>query len=103
MGSIATARIGSASAAANQNRRVISRSSLSSSGPAPVGFTNTGSRTFAVPWTLVGGPAFSLPLLQVSGLPCGVQLMGFEGGDAALFALARHLLESGRARQDAPA
>jgi Asp-tRNA(Asn)/Glu-tRNA(Gln) amidotransferase A subunit family amidase len=66
---------------------------LASSGPAPQGLSNTGSRSFAVPWTLIGGPAFSLPLLQAQGLPCGVQVMGFAGQDAELFGLARHLLE----------
>jgi Asp-tRNA(Asn)/Glu-tRNA(Gln) amidotransferase A subunit family amidase len=76
---------------------------LSSSGPAPIGLANTGSRTFAVPWTLVGGPAFSLPLLEVNGLPCGVQLMGFAGGDAALFGLAQHLLDAAQAGAGAPA
>src|SRR5690606_35279682 len=47
-----------------------------SSGPAPTGLMETGSRTFAVPWTLVGGPSLSLPVQHVAGLPFGLQLMG---------------------------
>ncbi|MCP5149595.1 MAG: amidase [Ectothiorhodospiraceae bacterium] len=63
--------------------------SLASTGPAPVGLDFTGDRTFLAPWSVVGGPAFSLPLLEVDGLPVGVQLMGFDAADAALAATAR--------------
>jgi len=59
------------------------------SGPAPVGFGWTGARTLLVYMTYLGLPTFSLPLMQVSGLPLGVQLCGFAGGD---FALARQAL-----------
>lgn len=67
---------------------------LSSSGPAPVGLSSTGSRSFPVPWTLVGGPAISLPVMAVHGLPLGLQLMGQVGSDAALFGQARWLLDT---------
>ncbi len=33
-------------------------------------------------------PAISLPLLATEGLPLGLQLLGFIGGDADLFAHA---------------
>jgi Asp-tRNA(Asn)/Glu-tRNA(Gln) amidotransferase A subunit family amidase len=38
-------------------------------------------------------PAVSLPLMQVEGMPVGVQLIGFAGGEAALSAYAQHLLD----------
>jgi Asp-tRNA(Asn)/Glu-tRNA(Gln) amidotransferase A subunit family amidase len=57
------------------------------SGPAPAGFAWTGPRTLLVYMTYLGLPTFSLPLMQVAGLPLGVQLCGFAGDD---YALARH-------------
>ena len=57
---------------------------LASSGPAPSGLEFTGSRTFPNYWSWLGFPAFSLPLLEVGGLPVGVQLMGFDRGDDRL-------------------
>ena len=36
----------------------------------------------------IGLPAFSLPLLQVNGLPLGVQILGAPDGDGALCAVA---------------
>jgi len=59
---------------------------LAAPGPAPVGLGWTGDASFAVPGSLLGTPAISLPLLSVRGLPLGLQVMGFEHGDAALFA-----------------
>ena len=61
---------------------------LSATGPAPVGLLSTGDPSFAVPGSLLGVPALSLPLLSEGGLPVGVQLLGFEQQDAALFAMA---------------
>lgn len=58
--------------------------SLSSTGPAPFGNENTGSRHYQVPWTYLGFPAFSLPLLIVEGMPVGIQLMGFKNQDEIL-------------------
>lgn len=57
------------------------------SGTAPEGFAFSGSRSFQVPWTFIGGPAWSIPGLVVEGLPFGVQIAGFVGDDLAL---ARH-------------
>ena len=61
---------------------------LSASGPAPVGLSFTGDASFAVPFSLLGVPAISLPLFWLDGLPLGLQVTGFEHGDAATFAVA---------------
>jgi Asp-tRNA(Asn)/Glu-tRNA(Gln) amidotransferase A subunit family amidase len=61
---------------------------LSAPGPAPVGLAATGDPIFAVPATLLGVPALSLPLLSAGGLPLGLQVIGFQGRDADLFAVA---------------
>jgi Asp-tRNA(Asn)/Glu-tRNA(Gln) amidotransferase A subunit family amidase len=61
---------------------------LSASGPAPVGLSFTGDASFAVPCSLLGVPAISLPLFRIDGLPLGLQVTGFEHGDAATFATA---------------
>jgi len=61
---------------------------LSSSGPAIQDHGFTGSRSFAAPWSVVGGPAISLPVLAAEALPLGVQLAGFAHRDAELCAFA---------------
>jgi Asp-tRNA(Asn)/Glu-tRNA(Gln) amidotransferase A subunit family amidase len=61
---------------------------LPATGPAPLGLKSTGNPIFAVPFSMLGVPAVSLPLLSVEGLPLGLQLVGFEGADARLFAIA---------------
>ncbi|MDO8299428.1 amidase [Lacisediminimonas sp.] len=71
----------------------------SSSGAAPLGLDNTGSRTFSVPWTLVGGPALSLPVQQIGGLPFGLQLMGLPGRDSELFGFAQWIMTQWRGTQ----
>ncbi len=63
------------------------------SGPAPKGLLQTGSRTLLQPWTLLGFPAFSLPLMQVRGLPFGLQLTGFAGADHRLACHAKWLTQ----------
>ena len=68
--------------------------SFASSGPAPTGLDHTGSRTFLNYWSWLGNPSFSLPLMTVDGLPVGLQLIGFEGRDDRLAALARWLMET---------
>ena len=68
--------------------------SFASSGPAPLGLGHTGSRTFFNYWSWLGSPSFSLPLMTVRGLPVGLQLIGYEGRDDRLAALARWLLET---------
>jgi Asp-tRNA(Asn)/Glu-tRNA(Gln) amidotransferase A subunit family amidase len=70
---------------------------LPATGPAPVGLSSTGNPIFAVPFSLLGVPTVSLPLLAAEGLPLGLQVVGFEGGDARLFAIAawvRDLLQA---------
>lgn len=68
--------------------------SVASSGPAPLGLDHTGSRTFLNYWSWLGNPSFSLPLMAVRGLPVGLQLIGFEGEDERLAALARWFTET---------
>lgn len=61
-------------------------------GEAPKGLDATGSPIFCTLWTLCGGPAITLPLLQGSNnLPIGVQLVGRRGDDARLLRTARWL------------
>lgn len=67
---------------------------LCSSGPAIEDHAFTGSRNFAMPWTLVGGPAFALPLLADQGLPLGLQLAGFVDRDAEACAVAGWLRDT---------
>jgi Asp-tRNA(Asn)/Glu-tRNA(Gln) amidotransferase A subunit family amidase len=67
---------------------------LAASGPAPVGLASTGDPTFAVPASLLGVPAVALPLLQAGGLPLGLQVIGFNGRDADLFAVAAGLADA---------
>ena len=66
---------------------------LSSSGPAPLDHAFTGSRAFQTAWSVIGFPAFTLPLLKVDGLPLGLQVMGFDGADDDLAAVARWIDE----------
>jgi Asp-tRNA(Asn)/Glu-tRNA(Gln) amidotransferase A subunit family amidase len=66
---------------------------LSATGAAPLGLGSTGDPVFAVPASLLGVPALSLPLLEAEGLPLGLQVVGFMGADAALFGVAAALLE----------
>ena len=67
---------------------------LAASGPAILGHDYTGSRTFLIYGSWLGLPAFSLPLLQVKGLPLGVQLLGAPGTDGALCAVANWMTNS---------
>jgi len=63
-------------------------------GEAPQGLESTGSPVFCTPWTLAGVPALSLPIMRGShGLPLGAQLVGGEGEDGRLLAVARWVLE----------
>jgi Asp-tRNA(Asn)/Glu-tRNA(Gln) amidotransferase A subunit family amidase len=64
---------------------------------AHIGPGQPGQPKMGTPWyndasSAIGAPTYSLPLLTVEGLPLGVQLMGFEGGDAELTAIAHWLL-----------
>ena len=51
--------------------------------------------SFAAPSSLLGAPAVSLPLLTVDGMPVGLQVMGFEQRDAALFGVAAWIERGG--------
>ena len=55
--------------------------SLSSTGPAPQITQSTGSRHFQVPWTYLGFPSISLPLINIDGMPVGIQILGFKDDD----------------------
>ncbi len=62
-------------------------------GQAP-GLESTGDSVFCLLWTLYGGPAVTLPLMQgEEGLPIGVQLIGRIGDDARLLRTAQWLLQ----------
>jgi Asp-tRNA(Asn)/Glu-tRNA(Gln) amidotransferase A subunit family amidase len=62
------------------------------SGPAPEGLSSTGNPVFSTAWTFLGTPAVSIPLLDVDGMPLGVQLVGLRGDDARLLRTARWLV-----------
>ena len=66
---------------------------LSAPGPAPVGLQSTGKPVFNAVATALRVPALSLPLLQVDGMPVGLQLIGFAGAEAALSAYARWVMD----------
>ena len=61
---------------------------LAAPGVAPVGLGSTGNPIFNVPASMLGIPAVSLPLLAIDGMPLGLQIAGFVGEDARLFAVA---------------
>lgn len=63
-------------------------------GEAPEGLESTGNPVFNAPWTLMGMPAITLPLMQgPNGLPLGIQLIGRRGYDGRLLRTARWLSE----------
>jgi Asp-tRNA(Asn)/Glu-tRNA(Gln) amidotransferase A subunit family amidase len=61
-------------------------------GPAP-GLDTTGDPVFNGVWTLCGTPAVTVPILQVDGMPLGVQLIGPRGGDGRLLRTAQWLYD----------
>jgi Asp-tRNA(Asn)/Glu-tRNA(Gln) amidotransferase A subunit family amidase len=61
-------------------------------GPAPHGLESTGSPIMDGLWTYLGMPTVSLPLLEIRGLPVGVQLVGQRHDDARLLRTARWLV-----------
>jgi Asp-tRNA(Asn)/Glu-tRNA(Gln) amidotransferase A subunit family amidase len=61
-------------------------------GPAPKGLGTTGNAIFCRFWTYLGVPAVSLPLLEVDGLPMGVQLVAARRDDGRLLRTARWLV-----------
>ncbi len=67
---------------------------LASSGPAIEGHEFSGSRTFIVPGSWLGFPAFSLPVMQAAGLPFGLQLLGLDHRDGNLCATAHWVTQT---------
>jgi Asp-tRNA(Asn)/Glu-tRNA(Gln) amidotransferase A subunit family amidase len=61
---------------------------LAAPGGAPEGLASTGNPEFAVPASLLGVPAVSLPLLEDDGMPLGLQVIGYFDRDADAFAVA---------------
>ena len=64
-----------------------------------IGPGQKGQPAVGTPWyndasSAIGAPSFNLPLLAIEDVPLGVQLMGFEQGDAALAAHARWMLSA---------
>lgn len=68
--------------------------SLAAPGAAPKGINASGDPILNVPFTAMRVPALSLPLLELDGMPLGLQLAGFAGRDRALSAIARWMLEN---------
>ena len=66
---------------------------------AHIGPGQKGQPAVGTPWyndasSAIGAPSFNLPLLTIENVPLGVQLMGFEHGDATLAAHARWILSA---------
>jgi len=66
---------------------------LAASSTAPKGLEHSGSRSFIVPGSWLGFPAFALPIMQVDGLPLGLQLLGLERQDGRLCAHAHWMMQ----------
>jgi Asp-tRNA(Asn)/Glu-tRNA(Gln) amidotransferase A subunit family amidase len=66
-------------------------------GPAPLASEGTGDPIFATLWTLIGAPAYSLPLMTgAKGLPLGVQAVAAPGRDRELTRAAAWLIQAGQ-------
>lgn len=61
-------------------------------GPGQIGMPKSGTPWYNDASSAIGAPTFNLPLLSVEEVPLGVQIMGFEGGDADLAAVAHWML-----------
>jgi len=63
-------------------------------GEAPAGLETTGSPVFCTPWTFLGMPSISVPILQGSnGMPVGVQMTAARNDDARLLRTANWLVQ----------
>jgi Asp-tRNA(Asn)/Glu-tRNA(Gln) amidotransferase A subunit family amidase len=60
-------------------------------GPAPKGLAWTGDARMNSPWTALGTPAISIPMLVGDALPLGLQLVGAQGQDATVLRAAVRL------------
>ncbi len=60
-------------------------------GAAPLGIETTGDPVFCTMWSYFGTPSVSLPLLEVDGMPLGVQLVGKRQDDGRLLRTASWL------------
>jgi Asp-tRNA(Asn)/Glu-tRNA(Gln) amidotransferase A subunit family amidase len=67
---------------------------LAAPGGAPAGLASTGNGELAIPASLLGVPALSLPLFEVSGMPLGLQVIGYFDRDADAFAVASWIVAS---------
>jgi Asp-tRNA(Asn)/Glu-tRNA(Gln) amidotransferase A subunit family amidase len=68
---------------------------FAASGPAPLASEGTGDPIFATLWTLIGAPAYSLPLMVgAKGLPVGVQAIAAPGRDRELTRAAAWLMRA---------
>ena len=66
---------------------------LAAPAAAPEGLASTGNPEFGVPSSLLGVPALSLPLFEDSGMPLGLQLIGFFDADADAVGIANWLMQ----------
>jgi Asp-tRNA(Asn)/Glu-tRNA(Gln) amidotransferase A subunit family amidase len=66
---------------------------LSSAGAPPIGMA-TGDPVFAIPASLLAAPALSLPVLEVDGMPLGLQIFGYPHADAQLGGIGRWILQA---------
>ncbi|MEQ1613023.1 MAG: amidase, partial [Hyphomicrobiaceae bacterium] len=62
-------------------------------GPAPKTLVSTGNPIFNAPWTYLGQPCVTVPLMEADGLPIGVQLVGSRRDDGRLLRTAKWLAE----------
>jgi Asp-tRNA(Asn)/Glu-tRNA(Gln) amidotransferase A subunit family amidase len=63
-------------------------------GEAPAGLETTGSPVFCTPWSFLGTPSISMPILQgANGMPIGVQMTAARNDDARLLRTANWLVQ----------
>ena len=68
---------------------------FAAAGPAPLASEGTGDPIFATLWTLIGAPAYSLPLMTgAKGMPVGVQAVAAPGRDRELTRAAAWLMRA---------
>jgi Asp-tRNA(Asn)/Glu-tRNA(Gln) amidotransferase A subunit family amidase len=62
-------------------------------GVALRGLESTGGPMFNALWTYLGMPCISLPLLEIDGLPLGVQVVSARGNDGGLLRVSQWLMD----------